>query len=480
MIVKIVRNGTSFKGLASYLTHDAEKAPTDERVAFTHTLNLAHDDTLSAVDEMVWTARQAELLKQEAGIRAGGRASGPEAVKHVSLNWATDESPMRDDQVQAAESFLEHMGWQDFQTLLVGHQDKEHAHVHLMINCVHPETGLRLNDSFEQRRAQAWALEYERENGRIYCEQRLQNVEEREDAPTRPAWMAFKENQRKFENQEKALCEQAVEFSENAENPRNKNSAEWKKLKEIQRAERQEFFADGKAAFSELRLSIYRETREEFRERWADFYAAQKGGADSEMLAKMKAELVAEQKTTLEARRDEACQELRELRNGHYRELLDDQRDARLGLRWRQEAGLDNAHFLQQVEERNTERGIAAAPTFREAANEVVARQEEDAWHAEDYAFTGSPRDNRSGMKSGADISANVAGGIGMGLLAFIGGIADGMVGATPEPKPRRTEPEAPHPNMFDTAFEEARQRQQQEREEADREWSRKQRSYGE
>ena len=56
-----------------------------------------------------------------------------------------------------------------------------------------------------------------------------------------------------------------------------------------------------------------------------------------------------------------------------------------------------------------------------------------------------------------------------MGLLSFIGGIADGMVGATPEPKPRRAEPEAPRPNMFDTAFEEARQRQQQEREEADR-----------
>jgi hypothetical protein len=83
-------------------------------------------------------------------------------------------------------------------------------------------------------------------------------------------------------------------------------------------------------------------------------------------------------------------------------------------------------------------------------------------------------------MKSGADISANVVGGVGMGLLSFIGGIADGMVGATPERKPRRAEPEVPRPNMFDNAFEEARQRQQQEREEADREWSRKQRSYGE
>jgi hypothetical protein len=478
MIVKILSRGKSFKGLATYLTHDPNEKSA-ERVSWAHTLNLANDHVPSAVDEMLWTARNAELLKQEAGIRAGGRAT-ENAVKHLSLNWAPDETPTREHMIETAQGFLRAMSWQEHQALLVAHDDKEHSHVHVMLNVVHPETGLRLNDDFERRRAQAWALDYEREQGRIYCEQRLQNVEEREDAPTRPAWMAFKENQRKFENEEKALREQAMDFSENAENPRNKNSAEWNRLKEIQRAERQTFFADGKSEFSELRLSIYRETREEFRERWGDFYAAQKDGADSETLAKMKAELVAEQKTTLEARRDEACQELREARNGHYRELLDDQREARLGLRWRQEAGLDNAHFLQQVEDRNTDKDIAVAPTFREAANEVAAREKEDAWNAEDYAFTGSPRDNRSGMKSGADISANVVGGVGISLLSFIGGIADGMVDATPERKPRRAEPEAPRPNMFDTAFEEARQRQQQEREEADREWSRKQRSYGE
>ena len=60
------------------------KAKTAERVGWTHTLNLANDHVPSAVDEMLWTARNAELLKQEAGIRAGGRAT-ENAVKHVSL-----------------------------------------------------------------------------------------------------------------------------------------------------------------------------------------------------------------------------------------------------------------------------------------------------------------------------------------------------------------------------------------------------------
>jgi integrase len=57
---------------------------------------------------------------------------------------------------------------------------KPHAHVHMMLNAVHPETGLHLDDGFERRRAQEWALAYEREHERIYCEQRLKNPEDRE------------------------------------------------------------------------------------------------------------------------------------------------------------------------------------------------------------------------------------------------------------------------------------------------------------
>jgi len=106
----------SFKGLAAYLTHDPE-AKTAERVSWTHTLNLAHDDVPGAVDSMLWTARNAELLKQEAGIRAGGRAT-ENAVKHLSLNWAPDENPTREHMIETAEDFLRHMQWQEHQALL--------------------------------------------------------------------------------------------------------------------------------------------------------------------------------------------------------------------------------------------------------------------------------------------------------------------------------------------------------------------------
>ena len=177
MIVRIHKGGKSFKGLATYLTHDPE-AKTDERVGWTHTLNLAHDHVPSAVDEMVSTARSAELLKQEAGLRAGGRAT-ENAIKHVTLSWSPEDSPTREHMVETAEGFLRHMNWQEHQTLMVAHDDKDYAHVHLVINTVHPETGRHLDDNFDKRRAQKWALEYEQENGRIYCQQRLENVAER-------------------------------------------------------------------------------------------------------------------------------------------------------------------------------------------------------------------------------------------------------------------------------------------------------------
>ena len=474
MIVKILSRGKSFKGLATYLTHDPE-AKTAERVSWTRTLNLAQDDVPGAVDSMVWTARNAELLKQEAGIRAGGRAT-ENAVKHLSLNWAPDEHPTREHMVETAENFLRAMKWQEHQALLVAHEDK-HPHVHVMLNVVHPETGLRLDDNFERRRAQAWALGYEREQGRIYCEQRLKNADEREDAPTRPAWLAFQKKEKEFEGDEKSLRDHDADLSENHKNPKIAHFAEWKILKEIQRHEREEFFANGKSEFSELRLSIYREVREEFRERWGDFYAARRDGADGEVLAILKAELLADQKATLEARRDEACNALRESRDGLYRELLDDQRDIRLGLRARQEAGLDNTLFFRCVEDRNADKDRAAAPTFRATADEVVAQREDNGSDAEAEAFTAWPQHENSGMRSGADIGT----GLGFGLLSLISSLGDGLVGAKPDPKSRQAEPKPRAPDLFEVAANEARQRQQREREEAaDEEGRRRQRSYGE
>jgi relaxase-like protein len=470
MIVKIGKGGKSFKGLSDYLTHDP-KARSEDRVDWTHTHNLANDHVPSAVDEMLWTARNAELLKQEAGVRAGGRVT-ESPVKEVSLNWSPEDKPTKEHMIETAEGFLRHMNWHEHQTLMVAHNDK-HAHVHLMINVIHPETGLHLDDGLERRRAQAWALEYERENGRIYCEQRLKNVEEREDAPTRPAWLAFQKREEEFERDEKSMRLQEDILINEKIDPKIANFEEWKKLKQLQKDERLEFFADGKSQFSDLRKSVYREVREEFRERWSDIYENQRNGAD---ITELKAELVAEQKAVLEERRDEACKELRETRDGLYRDLLDDQRDIRLGLRSRQEAGLDNSLFLQQVEEGIASKDLAVA--FRETANEVTAREEERGQETTSTPFSSRPERDSSGMKSGAAMGTSVGEGIGLGLTSLMEGLVDGLIWSKPDPKPRRQEPEPANENHFAAAADEARNQQNRDKQDAERDdWYRKQRS---
>jgi hypothetical protein len=482
MIVRILSNGKSFKGLSAYLTHDPD-AKTQDRVAWTHTLNCANDHIPSAVDEMLWTARHAELLKQEAGIRAGGRET-ENPVKHFSLNWAPDQSPTREHMIETTEDFLRHMGWHEHQAALVAHDDKRHAHVHVMLNVVHPETGLRLDDNFEYRRAQKWALEYERENERIYCDERLKAPEEREPSPTRPAWTAFEKRQLEFERAEKGLEAQAPIFLGDGEKPDpDLMTAEWKLLKEIQRGERKEFFADGKTAFSELRKSIYREVRAQFADRWFDYDDMRRSGVEKEQLAEFKAQLLIDQNAILEERRDEACKELLESRKALYEKLLENQQLARHELHDRQNEGLDSTVLLELERERHSlppERSVGDG--FRAAAAEVTSAREDkgivenpDASPAKVWTERENP-----GFRSAENVGADLAEGIGFGIISLLESIADGIMGAKPAPKPRQAEPDRAEPNPFDAIIEQGRERQRNEQEEADREWRKKQRSYGE
>jgi len=459
MIVKIGKGGSSFKGLAEYLTHDP-KANTDKRVDWTHTHNLASDHVLSAIDEMYWTSRNAELLKQEAGIRGGGRAT-EDAVKEVSLNWSPEDKPTPEHMIATSEDFLRHMNWHEHQAVMIAHNDKPYAHVHIMLNVVHPETGLHLNDGFEKRRAQAWALGYELEQGRIHCEQRLKNVGDREKSIPRNIWMQFQENEKEFQRTERSLSENQ-EIRENAsENPRN---AEWKILKEMQRDERQEFFAQGKVEFSELRKSIYREVREEFRERWADYFKAEKNGTleDREIRADVKKQLTADQKAALEPRRDAACQELRQSRDERYRDLLDRQAETRTDLRWHQDAGLDTAPLFHALAERH-DATVAMKSGFLDAAHELTAGRPDSESDGRVTSFAESNDEPVASSGPGADVK--IGGRMGAGVGSFLDSLfidLTNLGGGSNDPLPRS------QAELFQAAADETQRRQQYELEERD------------
>ena len=141
---------------------------TSDRVAFTAARNLANADPRAALDEMWRTAEDARHLKERAGLAPSGRKNDA-PVKTVSLAWAPGQAPTREEMCRAADSFLKAMGWGEHQTLYIAHNDTRHAHLHLIINRVHPDTGRTLNDWQERKRAQKWALGYETEQGIVLC-----------------------------------------------------------------------------------------------------------------------------------------------------------------------------------------------------------------------------------------------------------------------------------------------------------------------
>ncbi|MGY8666198.1 relaxase/mobilization nuclease domain-containing protein [Bradyrhizobium sp. UFLA05-109] len=371
MIPKISGSGSSFKGLSDYLMHDP-KAQTDERVAWTHTHNLANDYVPAAVNEMYITAESAEWLKHQAGVRAGGRPT-ENPVKHVSLNWAVEDKPSREHMIKTGEDYLRHMGWSDHQVIMVAHQDKPYAHLHMIINAIHPETGKALDDSFEKRRSQKWALLYELKQNRVHCTERLKNVGEREQNMPRNIWMEFKPNEQEFRKSEQ-------QFLQNPEieqyRPENRRAAEWEIFKQFQREERDEFIAEGKSKFKQLRSEIYREVHGEFRERWAEYYKAEKNRTETApaQLAAVKAKIVADEKAALEPKREAAFRQLREQRDVEREALNARQREVKAEFRSRLETGMDNSDLFAGLAARSGNKA-AMRTGFREAGHEATSRR---------------------------------------------------------------------------------------------------------
>lgn len=177
MVPKVAAKGTSFKGAGLYYLHDKD-AKTTERVAFTHTENLATDDPDLALKMMAHTAINQNQIKAANGAaRTGRKLTYP--VYTYSLSWATDEQPTREQMIEAGQQTLKRLGLDGHEVLMVSHNDEPHPHIHLIVNRVHPQTGKAASLSNDHLNLSRWAEGYEREQGKIRCEQRVLNNEAR-------------------------------------------------------------------------------------------------------------------------------------------------------------------------------------------------------------------------------------------------------------------------------------------------------------
>lgn len=177
MVPKVAGKGKSFKGAGLYYLHD-KKAATADRVVFTQTHNLATDNPDFAIRMMAYTAMHQAELKAAGGAAATGRKL-VHAVYSYSLSWAPDETPTQEQMLEAAHETLEALGLSDHEALLVAHNDEPHPHIHVIVNRVHPETGLAAKLACDHLILSRWAEGYERRQGQIRCEERVKNNERR-------------------------------------------------------------------------------------------------------------------------------------------------------------------------------------------------------------------------------------------------------------------------------------------------------------
>ncbi len=183
MIPKINGLGRSFAGVAAYCLHDApepdnRRPETSERVGWADTRNLATFRPERAARLMAATAKAAPDLKRLAGVARGGRKLA-KPVLHYSLSWARDETPDKREMNRAVDGSLEALGLEGHEALIVAHEDTRHPHVHVIANRVDPETGKAATLGNSKLRLSRWAEGYEREQGRIRCERRVENNEQR-------------------------------------------------------------------------------------------------------------------------------------------------------------------------------------------------------------------------------------------------------------------------------------------------------------
>lgn len=151
MIGKVPRPGRGFRGLVSYLLHGTRRGPQTGRVAWTASRNLLIDDPERAPLLMRITARKSVRVVKP--------------VYHFVISWHRDERPTPELMRQVADATCRDLDLEEYQRLYIAHHDTMNPHVHIVVNRVHPETGVAWQTSHDYRRIEQSLARQARELG---------------------------------------------------------------------------------------------------------------------------------------------------------------------------------------------------------------------------------------------------------------------------------------------------------------------------
>lgn len=277
LIPKICKRGTSFKKLAKYLLTDRESGAEREGTSVLGLCNFIGDTAQNAHEAaaiMGHTWQWRDAIKHLSG--RGGGTSKALPVWHGVVNFDKSERPTDEEMLLAAKGLLAAVGLgtdEGFQTFFVKHTDTDHHHVHIVVNLIHPVTGLAANPGLEFPKAQKWAAQWEKDRGQDFCVDRAEKYEAIEKGDPIP-----KSDKKKWLSKAEWLAQQGLTNDNKSPAKKEfadlltKNRGEMKALCEQQKAARN--FRAGRRnaaweAYQEERDSINSDSFTRRKEVWA-------------------------------------------------------------------------------------------------------------------------------------------------------------------------------------------------------------------
>jgi hypothetical protein len=168
MIVEAV-TGEGFMGLARYFVYGHVDHPDPHRVAWVESRNLPTNHAEAAARLMRATARRSLRTRKP--------------VYHISISFDVNDRVDRATMRQIADRLLRDLGLQEHQALIVAHRDRAHAHLHIMVNRVHPERCTAWSNSWDYPRIERSLRKLEEAHGLRVVPGRHSRVPGRERAP---------------------------------------------------------------------------------------------------------------------------------------------------------------------------------------------------------------------------------------------------------------------------------------------------------
>jgi len=173
VLASIAPATNDFHALARYLViGKPATTPHPDRVAWILPHNIPTDDP----------ERAARIMQATAGLSARTR----NAAYHLMVAWHENERPTPEQMQEIALETLELAGLGEHQALIMGHGDRPHRHLHMLINRVHPETGKAWHQAHDYARLDAIMRQLSEAYGFLYAPAHAYNPEQTKHKRKKP------------------------------------------------------------------------------------------------------------------------------------------------------------------------------------------------------------------------------------------------------------------------------------------------------